>query len=92
MECERCRRFYLVFERLFLVFLVVLSAICLDYLYHADKNIRKYRPFLAPRQAKPTEVAKGERGLVQSDNERLRLSCSVTMYKGDRTRKTKKNC
>ncbi len=26
------------------------------------------------------------------DKERLRLSCSVTMYKGDRTRKTKKKC
>ncbi len=30
--------------------------------------------------------------LLVSDKERLRLSCSVTMYKGDRTRKTKKNC
>ncbi len=30
--------------------------------------------------------------LLVTDKERLRLSCSVTMYKGDRTRKTKKNC
>jgi hypothetical protein len=28
---------------------------------------------------------------LKIDKERLRLSCSVTMYKGDRTRKTKKN-
>jgi hypothetical protein len=28
--------------------------------------------------------------LLVTDKERLRLSCSVTMYKGDRTRKTKK--
>ncbi len=38
VECERCRRFDLVFDRLFLVFLVVLSALCLDFLYHADKK------------------------------------------------------
>jgi hypothetical protein len=30
--------------------------------------------------------------LLVTDKERLRLSCSVTMYKGDKTRKTKKNC
>ena len=30
--------------------------------------------------------------LLVTDKERLRLSCSVTMYKGDRTRKTKKKC
>jgi hypothetical protein len=30
--------------------------------------------------------------LLVNDKERLRMSCSVTMYKGDRTRKTKKNC
>ncbi len=38
LECERCRRFDLVFDRLLLVFLVVLGGICLDYLYHADKK------------------------------------------------------
>ncbi len=27
-----------------------------------------------------------------SDKERFSPSCSVTMYRGDRTRKTKKNC
>ncbi len=36
--CARCRRFDLVCDRLFFVFLVVLVAICLDYLYHADKK------------------------------------------------------
>jgi hypothetical protein len=30
--------------------------------------------------------------LLVTDKERLRLSCSVTMYKGDRTRKTNENC
>jgi hypothetical protein len=36
--CARCKRFDLVCDRLLFVFLVVLVAICLDYLYHADKK------------------------------------------------------